>query len=44
MNQDQHHNKHQIMIHQGVNTYTYNGDASFFSEFSIEELQKLFDI
>ena len=44
MTQDQHHDQHQFMSYQGVNSDTYCGDYNFFSEFSIEELQELLDI
>ena len=44
MTQDQHHDQRQFMSYQGVNSDTYSGEDSFFSEFSIEELQELFDI
>ncbi|KAK4713495.1 hypothetical protein R3W88_019402 [Solanum pinnatisectum] len=44
MTQDQHHDQHQFMSHQGVNTNTYSGDDNFFSELSIEELREFFDI
>ena len=37
MTQDQHHDQHQFMSYQGVNSDTYSGDDSFFSEFCIEE-------
>ena len=35
--QDQHHDQHQFMSYQGINSDTYSGDDSFFSEFCIEE-------
>ncbi|TMW80437.1 hypothetical protein EJD97_020124 [Solanum chilense] len=41
--QDQHHDQHQFMCYQGVNSDTYYADDSFFSDFSIEELQELLD-
>ena len=44
MTQDRHHDQHQFMILQGVNTDTYGGDDSFFLEFSIEVLEELFHI
>ena len=37
MTQDEHHDQHQFMIFQGVNSDSYSGDDSFFSEFCIEE-------
>ena len=41
MTQDQHHDQHKFMNYQSLNSDTNNGDDSFFSEFSIEELQEL---
>uniref|UniRef100_M1DYM9 Uncharacterized protein n=1 Tax=Solanum tuberosum TaxID=4113 RepID=M1DYM9_SOLTU len=44
MTPDQHHDQHQFISHQGVNTNTYSGEDDFFSELSIEELKEFFDI
>ena len=41
MTQDQHHDQRQFMSYQCVYSDTYSGEDSFFSEFSIEELQEL---
>ena len=43
MTQDQHHDQHQFMSYQGINSDTNSGDNSFFSEFCIEELEELLD-
>ena len=43
MTQDQQHDQHQFRSYQGFNSDTKSGDDSFFSEFSIEELQELLD-
>ena len=40
MSQDQHHAQRQYMTYQGISSDTYSRDDSFFSAFSIEELQE----
>ena len=42
MTQDHHHDQHEFMSHRGVNSDTCSGDARFFSEFCIEELQEYY--
>ncbi|KAK4708514.1 hypothetical protein R3W88_029439 [Solanum pinnatisectum] len=44
MIQDQRHDQHQFISHQGVNNDTYSGDDNFFSEWSIEEMKEFYDI